>query len=278
MVFDNAKLTKKSRELSPMSNKRKVIASVQNALNLLNLFQGNTHELGNTDIAHLLKMNPSTVAGLVYTLKENNYLDQNPKNKKYRLGLKIVERGFERLRQMDILEISSPYLESLRDWSGESVNLGIMNDREVVYIKRLSGHHNLDIRPEIGKRAPIHSTALGKAITAFLPENELREHLKKHKFKPITQFTITTHKALNNDLEKVREIGYSIDEQENELGGFCIGAPIFDFESYPVAAISISVPIQRLPKEKIQIFGEKLKSTALEISKEIGYNKTINSE
>jgi DNA-binding IclR family transcriptional regulator len=118
MIFDNDKFIQTNR--SPMPNKRqtnrKVIASVQNALKILNLFEGNRSEMGNTEIANLLDMNPATVAGLVYTLKTNHYLDQNPANRKYRLGLKIAERASVLLNQLDLRKAASPYLEELRDW------------------------------------------------------------------------------------------------------------------------------------------------------------------
>jgi DNA-binding IclR family transcriptional regulator len=273
MIFDNDKFIQTNR--SPMPNKRqtnrKVIASVQNALKILNLFEGNRSEMGNTEIANLLDMNPATVAGLVYTLKTNHYLDQNPANRKYRLGLKIAERASVLLNQLDLRKAASPYLEELRDWCGESVNLAILDDKEVVYIERMFGHHALGIRSELGKRAPMHSTSLGKAIAAFLPEQDLRVLLEDYQFSSITRETITDQEVFNQELEIIRKCGYAMDEQENEMGGRCIGVPIFNHEGYPIAALSLSVPVQRLPNDQVPSFGEKLKQTALLISKQIGY-------
>ncbi len=253
------------------SNNRKVIASVQNALNVLNLFEGSRSELGNSEIAKILDMDPGTVAGLVYTLKLNKYLDQNPVNRKYRLGLKIAERASVLLNQLDLRKISTPYLEELRDWCGESVNLAIMDDREVVYIERQFGHHALSIRSDLGKRAPIHSTSLGKAIVAYLPKEELEMLLKDYDFKPVTRYTITDHKAFAQELTAIQERGFAIDEQENELGGRCIGVPIFNHQGYPVAALSVSVPIQKLPLDRVQAYGNKLKEVSLAISNQIGF-------
>jgi IclR family KDG regulon transcriptional repressor len=250
---------------------RKVIASVQHALNILNIFEDTHAELGNSDIARLLDMDPGTVAGLVYTLKINNYLDQNPDNRKYRLGLKLVERASILLGQIDLRKTAAPILESLLEWSRESVNLAVRDNQEVVYIERLFGSQSLGIRSELGKRAPLHSTALGKAIMAYLEPNEIRTILGDYTFTAVTPKTIVTKKDLLAELEKVRREGYALDEEENELGGRCLAAPVIDHVGKPVAAISVSAPIQRLPKEKIPEYGEKIKTAAGILSRNIGY-------
>ncbi|MEN6436520.1 MAG: IclR family transcriptional regulator [Anaerolineaceae bacterium] len=260
-------------EQTTPSKNRKVIASVQNALNILNLFGEERSELGNAEIAKILNMDPGTVAGLVYTLKINKYLDQNPTNHKYRLGLKIAERALLLLNQMDLRKIAAPYLEELRECYGESINLGVLDNQEVVYIERLFGFHALGIRSELGKRAPIHSTALGKAIAAFLPEIDLNTLLKDYKFWPVTSHSITDRHRFDEELITVRNCGYAVDNQENELGGRCIGAPIFNHQGSPIAAVSMSIPIQRFPDEKIPEYGQQVISTAAKISRDHGYIK-----
>jgi len=252
-------------------NTRKVIASVQRALDIINLFDGSHAELGNNEIAKMLDMDPGTAAGLVYTLRLNNYLDQNPDNRKYRLGLKLAERAAVLLDQLDLRKIATPYLEELRQWCGESINLAIRDHNEVVYIERLFGHHSLGIRSELGKRARLHSTALGKAILANMNPEETKAILTGYEFVSITPKTITNIKDFLVELERVRETGYAIDEEENELGGRCLAAPVFNNDGIPVAAVSISVPIQRLPREKIIEYGKRIKEATLDISRSLGY-------
>ncbi len=254
-----------------IGNTRKVIASVQRALDIINLFDGSHAELGNNEIAKMLEMDPGTAAGLVYTLRLNNYLDQNPDNRKYRLGLKLAERAAVLLNQIDLRKIATPYLEELRQWCGESINLAIRDHNEVVYIERLFGHHSLGIRSELGKRARLHSTALGKAILANMNPEETDAILTGYEFISVTPKTITNLKDFLVELERVRESGYAIDEEENELGGRCLAAPVFNNDGVPVAAVSISVPIQRLPREKIIEYGTKIKETTLVISRNLGY-------
>lgn len=258
----------------PSPNKQpKIIASVQRAFDILNLFEGPRSELGNAEIAKLLDLPPGTAAGLIHTLKVNNYLDQNPANRKYHLGMKLAERAAVLLDQLDLRKIAAVHLEELREWSGESVNLGILNGHEVVYIERIFGKHALGIRSELGKRAPIHSTALGKAIIAFHSREKINNFIGSYQFFPVTRYTITDPDRFLEELNRVQKCGFALDEEENEIGGRCVAAPIFDHDGCPVAAVSISVPIQRLPREKIPTVSEKLKDTARSISYGLGFSR-----
>ena len=250
---------------------RKSIASVQKALDILNLFDKSHTELGNAEIARLVDVPIGTASGLIYTLKINHYLDQNPTNRKYRLGFKLAERAAVLLDQLDLRKVAAPLLEELRDWCGESVNLAIRDGNEVVYIERMFGDHALGIRSELGRRGTLHSTALGKAIFSYLPDPEQNNLLDGYDFSSVTPYTITDRGKFVAELVLTRRRGFAIDEQENELGGRCISAPIRDRRGYPIAAISISVPIQRFPKEAIDEFGKKLIETSELISQRMGY-------
>lgn len=239
---------------------------MQKAIDILNLFDSDITELGNNEIASRLKLPPSTVSGLVYTLKKNNYLNQNPENHKYMLGLTLLDRASVLLNQIDIRQFAYPHLKELSIWSGESVNLAVLDKREIVYIERILSSHPLGINYEIGKKQPIHSTALGKAIVAFLPQLEINSLLLDYEFTAVTKYTITDKVEFINELELVLERGYSIDDQENEIGGRCVSAPILNKSAYPIAAISLSVPIQRLSNEQIKIVGARLVEACREIT------------
>ena len=258
-------------EINTKPAARKLIASVQRALDILDLFKQSNTELGNAEIASMVNLPVGTVSGLIYSLKANNYLDQNPANRKYRLGLKLAERAAVLLDQLDLRKVAAPFLEEIRDWCGESINLAVRDGIEVVYIERMFGDHSLGIRSELGRRGSLHSTALGKAILAFLPEADKQNLLEGYNYYPITCYTIIDQEKFADELALVNQRGYAIDEQENELGGRCIGAPIFDRYKFPVAAISISVPVQRFPDEDVAKFGEKLVSVAAVISQKMGH-------
>jgi len=260
-------------ETNSKPSSRKLIASVQRALDILDLFNKTHVELGNAEIAKLLDLPIGTASGLIYTLKANNYLDQNPANRKYRLGLKLAERAAVLLDQLDLRKVAAPYLEEIRDWCGESVNMAVRDGNEVVYIERMFGNHSLGIRSELGRRGSLHSTSLGKAILSFLPENEKQQTLREYVYYPVTLHTITDKNEFLIELNTIYQRGYAVDEQENEIGGRCVGAPILDRFGYPIAAISISVPIQRFPENDVARFGNKLISIAKVISQKMGYAK-----
>jgi len=228
--------------------------------------------LGVTDIARALELPKSTASGLILTLERNNYLSQNPDTRKYRLGYKLAERAGVFLDQFDLRRVALPVLEELRYSSNESVNLAVRDGQYVTYIERILGSNMLGMRSEIGKREMIHSTALGKAIVAHMPTTELKKFIISYEFTSLTPSTITDPDKFITELVETLTRGFALDNQENELGGRCVAAPIFDFHGEPVAAISISVPIQRFPQDKIPEFGEMVKQAALKISLQLGAN------
>ncbi len=250
---------------------RRRIGSVQRAIDILNLFGSQAPELGTTDISQALGLHKSTVSGLVSTLEANGYLDQNPTTRKYRLGIKLVERSSMLLKQIEVRKVALPFLEALRDSCGESVNLGIRDGVEVVYIEQLQSIHPLGLREEIGKRASIHCTALGKALVAWLPPDAIQQVVERCEFRPITPNTITDREQFLAELERTRERGFAIDDEEIELGGRCVAAPIFDHRGQPVAAVSVSVPLPRIPVSEIPRFAEKVRGTAKAVSSRLGY-------
>jgi DNA-binding IclR family transcriptional regulator len=255
-----------------MGKQQKTIGSVQRAMDILDLFDRRTQELGVTEIARALNLAKSTIAGLIFTLEQNDYLDQNTVNRKYRLGFKLAERAGVFLDQFDLRRAALPVLEELRDSSNESVNLAIRDGQFVTYIERMLGNNVLGMRSEIGKRELIHSTALGKALLAQLPTAELNKFIAGYDFTPVTPHTIIDPVAFLAEIQETSIRGFAVDNQENELGGRCVAAAIYDYHGDPVAAISVSVPIQRFPEEKTSEFGAMVKRAARAISLQLGAN------
>jgi IclR family KDG regulon transcriptional repressor len=253
-----------------MKNKRKIIGSVQRAIDILNLFDKATPELGTTEIARALDLPKSTAAGLIYTLEENGYLYQNPNTRKYRLGFKLAERTGILLSQFDLRKIAAPILQNLSNNCSESVNLGILDGNYIVYIERIHGSNMLGMRSEIGKHERIHSTALGKAIISTLSEAEINQILENYEFLPVTANTIINRNKFLDELQITKQRGFATDDQENEIGGRCVAAPIFDLSGKAIAAISISVPIQRMPDTRVDNLGHQVLEAAQEISRQLG--------
>jgi DNA-binding IclR family transcriptional regulator len=250
--------------------KRRVITSVQRAINILDVFNNQRQELGITEIAHILDLQKSTVSGLIYTLESNGYLYRNPENRRYRLGYKLAERGGLIINQDNLRKIALPYQKELRDWCNESVNLAICVNNEVLYIGRLVGTNTLGMRVEVGKREFVHSTALGKAIMSWLPDEEVEEYIQQYGLERISPKTIIDPQRFIEELKESQERGFAIDDEENELGGRCVASAIFNNINQPFAAISISAPIQRMPDSKMTIYGERIYNVARKISHQLG--------
>ena len=249
----------------------RIISSLQRALDILSLFGSQTPELGITDIAKALNLHKSTAAGLVYTLQSNGYIAQNPENRRYHLGLQLVERAGVLLDQFEIRKIAMPELEHLRDWSSESVNLAILEENQIIYIERLLTDKSLGFRNHIGKRAWPHSTALGKAILSHLPPTQARSILQSYPLAAMTPNTITDINQLLAQFEDFRRQGYAIEREENEIGGLCISAPIHNHTAQPVAAVSVSFPLSRLDEAMISTYGSMVKAVVQRISEKLGF-------
>jgi len=254
-----------------MAHPSKIIGSVHKALDILDLFNMATSELGTTEVAAAMGLHKSTVAGLIYTLQAKGYLHQNPATRKYRLGLKLVERASIALSHVEIREVALPHLQKLHDYFDETVNLGILDGAEIVYVERLLSKRALGMRSEVGKRMLAHSTALGKAILSNWTLEQVQAFIKQYGLASVTPNTITDSERFLRELDKTREQGFAMDDEENEPGGRCIAAPIFDHTGQVVAAASISVPTPRLSMSKIPEVGMKVRDTAKAISCSLGY-------
>ena len=261
-----------------MTHQSRKIGSVQRAIDILNLFDSQSPELGTTEIARALGLHKSTTASLVSTLAANGFLNQNPETRKYRLGLRLVERAFAMLDQVEIRQIAYPCLQGLRDQWNETVNLAILDGTDVVYIERLLGTKTLGMRSEVGRRAHAHTTALGKAILSCLPIADVKAFVAAHGLPAVTPQTITQRQKFFAALDKTRQRGYAMDDEENEPGGRCVGAPVFDHGGRGVAAVSVSAPTARLPMSDVARVGAQVRATANAISRALGYLPRANRD
>ncbi len=254
-----------------MSQPPKLIGAVERALDILNLFSVCAPELGTTEIAEATGLHKSTAAGLIHTLAVKGYLTQNPLTRKYRLGLKLVERAAIVLGSLDLRQVALPFLRQLRDAFDETVNLAILDDGQIVYVECLLGTKGLGMHSKVGQRGLSHSTALGKAIFSHLPPAEVRAYLERDGLRQVTDRTITDPAIFHRQLEEARRLGYALDDEENEEGGCCVAAAIFDHTGKPVAAISVSMPAMRLPLSEVPRVGAHVRDAALAISASLGH-------
>jgi len=254
-----------------LNQKVNKVSAIQKALGILDCFSLEKVELGITEIAKIIGFGKSTIYPIVKTLEKNRYLKQSNENKKYSLGLKIIERAYILLEQMDIRKISLPFLTELSKKYKENVHLAVLDGQDAVYIEKFENAPPLGIRSQVGKRVSLHNTALGKVLLAFLSEEKINNIIQNINLEKTTPNTVTDPSELKSHLTQVKKAGYAIDNEEHQIGGMCFGSPIFDRTGKAIAGFSISIPIVRMNKDKLETIIEDLVKTSKEISACFGY-------
>nr|WP_319488873.1 IclR family transcriptional regulator [uncultured Caproiciproducens sp.] len=248
-----------------------IVQSVVRALDILECFDGQLVELGISEISEQMKLSKSTVYGLVNTLVAKGFLEQNLQTKRYRLGIKLFELGSLVYKRMDLRNEAKPFCEELVCKHNATVHLAAHYGDEIVYIDKVDAPGAMIVYSQTGKRAPMHCTGVGKAILAFLGDDELKRFFEKGNLEKYTEHTITCLDELNQEMLHVRSCGYAIDNEEIETGLRCVAAPIFNHLNQPVAAISVSAPTARLPMDKIESVAKDVQFCARQISQRLGY-------
>jgi DNA-binding IclR family transcriptional regulator len=206
---------------------------------------GKGHEVTLTEVASELKLPKTTVFRYLQTLTAASFLRHDPARDRYGVGLRFhalakADKGLQNLRSL-----AQPLMVELGRRFNETINLAILADGHIVYIEMIEANRALRMQARIGDRHPLHSTSLGKAILAFLPDAEqtslLDETLPEMTFK-----TVTNRRLLRRQIDDVRRRGYAIEIGENEEGSMCIGVPILDEKGLPLAAMSLAAPERRM--------------------------------
>ena len=253
------------------NNKGTYIRSIGRAIKILEALNNKT-KLGITEISKMLTIPKSTTHDIVTTLEKEGILEKDPENNKYYLGIKLFELGDRARENFELRNVAIPYLKELNETFDETVHLTVPENGEVLYIECFESTKRLRTYSVIGVRAPMHCTAVGKAILAFLPDKEVTKIIEKG-LQKFTNNTITKKEKLLEELKKIRKNGYAIDNIEHEEGVRCVGAPIRDNSGYPVASISISGPSQRITDELIPQLAFHIIKIANSISERIAYRK-----
>jgi IclR family acetate operon transcriptional repressor len=228
-----------------------------------------------TELSTLLNMPKSTAYRYLATLLELHLAERGDTDR-FRLGTKVIELAGSFLASSDIRKESEPILEEMAEKTGETVHLAVPSGSEVVYIAKLESKYTIGMASHIGTRLPMRCTALGKSILAFsgpdLIQAVFSEPPQSH-----TPDTITSNEALKAELDLIRTQGFAIDNQENEVGICCVGAPILDYTGRAIAAMSISGPCDRMDRERCVQLGPLLWEAALKISKRKGYTGKLTT-
>lgn len=248
------------------------LSSVSSAVRVLCAFTATEPELGVSELARRLGLGKSTVHRLLSTLAERNLIEQNPGNGRYRLGLKVYELGTIVSSRLNLHEAVAMHIDGLRDLTGETVHVGILDGREVVYVERRESPQTLRLFGEVGHRNLAHCTSTGKVLLASLEDEALDEILESTALESRTPHTVTDPAELHRDLESIRERGFALNINEAEVGVASIAAPIRDSSGKVIAAISVAGPTLRFQQDALGRLTSAVLQTAKEISSRLGHN------
>ncbi|MDP4690364.1 MAG: IclR family transcriptional regulator [Candidatus Nanopelagicales bacterium] len=247
------------------------LSSVRNAARLLKEFGRGDREIGVTELSRRLGIGKSTAHRLLSTLADERLLEQDPHTGAYRLGLAMYELGASVALHTDLHEACSPVLDQLRNATRETVQVAVLDGREVVYVERRESPQTLRLFGRVGHRNSAHCTSTGKVLLAALPPEVLEATLHGWRLERKTPYTITDPRALRSGLEEVRHRGWAENIGESELGAASIAAAIRDERGDVVAALSIVGPVQRLGSDSLRRFARPVVDASLAVSRRLGY-------
>lgn len=243
--------------------------AVERALNILEAAAHRREGLTNSEISRKLGIPKSSASYILRTLEHRGYLRRETETGRYRLGLKILSLGGHAQANLDIADIALPFMRTLVEKIHMTVHLAVLDHGEAVYIEKVEAPGFFRVNTWVGRRMFLHSTSVGKCLLAWLPKHEAEAIVKQQGLKKRTPKTITTMSKLLTDLERVKEEGYAVDDEENSLGARCLGAPVFDVTGNVVAALGASGTLTQVDEANTPRIVEGLKDAARRISRQL---------
>ena len=255
-----------SVDVPPESN---LAQTVLKALDILECIASAERPLSASEVARVCQVSRPTAYRLLLTLAARGYVAQ-VNGSHYRLGTQALSLSKKVLDSLDLPELAKPYMRRLSDVANETVHLSILDKTEILYIDKAESSQSVRMHSTIGTRNKLHCTAMGKAILAFLPDEERTRLIEQLKLLPCTATTITDKEALAAELNSIRTKKFATDDEESEEGVRCVGAPIFDYTGQVFAAISVSGPAYRLSISRIDALAPLVIDTARASSSQLG--------
>jgi len=262
---------------SPPTKPNNLVQTIERVSLILEMVGQNVQGMSIRDLSAGLKLPKGTVHRLLSSLTYFGYIRQDPETRSYFLGLKLMELNAHLGNQLDFRKVAEPILRDLAERTKQTAHMVILDRNEVVYVEKIETQQpagGLKMASRVGSRNPVHSSAVGKVLLSCFSEEAVEAFLLEKGLPRRTTNTITDPVLFREHMKIVRSQGYAIDDEENEQGIRCLGAPIFDGRGRPVAAISVSGPVFQMTKKFIQEMVKKeVIAAASDISRRLGYQK-----
>lgn len=246
------------------------MSSTLKCFRALELLAQEPYELALSDLAARMDQPLASVHRLIATLVEASFVEQDSATRRYRLAGKALWVGAGYLRNSLVYRAAFLVMQETARTSPGLIHLGAQHGDWVLYLHTVGSPSRLYLYADTGERRPLHATGLGKAILAWQPA-ELVNRIAGRKLKRFTKHTLCSASDLKEDLRKIRERGYAIDNEEGVMGLRCVAAPIFDASGVSVAALSMSAPVHVLSNRAIDGAAAQIREAAMKISVQVGF-------
>ncbi len=250
--------------------------SLERGLAILSSFSPGRQLIGTSEIARELGLTRSTAHRYIMTLARLGYLQQDATTRQYGLGPRVLDLGFTAINSMELRHVAAPHLRRLCDETGHTVNMAILDGADIVYIERCRASRarqdEIDLDLHVGSRLPAYCTSLGKVLLAYLPDGLRDEILSEVSFSRRGPNTITSRAAFLAELERVREAGLAVNNEELAYGLRSIAVPVRSASGEAVAAVNLAAHRAMAPLDDlVERVGPVMQRTAAEISAQLGY-------
>ncbi|MBK0325925.1 IclR family transcriptional regulator [Rhodobacteraceae bacterium F11138] len=245
------------------------IQSLDRALEVLDrLAQENGMTL--TGLSEELDQSPATMYRVLSTLQARGFVEIDPATQAWHVGAMAFRLGSAFLRRSSVAERSRPVMRDLMETTGETSNLGIERDGEVMFIGQVETPETIRAFFPPGTLSPMHASGIGKALLSQRDPDTLARFLRGRSLERFTDKTITTLDALQTEMETIRQTGYAYDDEERTIGMRCVAAPILNLYGETIAGISVSGPTHRMSSERIHDIGHRVRQAARIVSRGLG--------
>ncbi len=241
------------------------VRSLDRALTILACL-AESDRLNLTEVAHRTGIPMSTSHRLLMALRQRGMVEWNEATQQWMIGVEAFRIGSSFIRRTKIAEVGRPVMRELMEATGETANIGIADDGDVVFVSQVETHETVRAFFWPGTRGPMHASGIGKALLAELPRQEVERIVRRKGLAAFTARTISSEDALFIELNRIRERGWSIDDEERNLGMRCLAAPVFNQFGEAVAGVSVSGPSARVTMDLDAKFGALVRKAADEIT------------
>lgn len=246
------------------------VQSLVRAFSILDALRSADDGMTLTEVANIAQLPRSTTHRLLATMNALRYVEFDSSNNRWMIGLQAFALGASFMQTRDLGRLGRPIMRSLMIDAGETVNIGIASTGGLSYIAQMRPMHGQCAAVPTGSLMPLHTTASGKVLLAYQRDTEIAAFLGNQDLARETEMSCTGSGALASELERVRQQGFAVDDQEHRMGLCCVAAPVFDRNGTARLSLSISGSICRLSQNRLNRLGHVLTSAAERMSTEIG--------